>query len=74
MSTVNMEDVSAGQDRPAIPQTPAQEAAQPAHQEQTEPTMRALIQMIQELRVENRILKNRQDQATGPDAAKKPSA
>ncbi|KAK7702109.1 hypothetical protein SLS57_011493 [Botryosphaeria dothidea] len=69
-----MEDVSAGQDRPAIPQTPAQEAAQPAHQEQTEPTMRELMQMIQELRVENRILKNRQDQATGPDAAKKPSA
>ena len=36
--------------------------------------MRELMQMIQELRVENRILKNRQDQATGPDAAKKPSA
>lgn len=31
MSTVNMEDVSAGQSRLVIPQTPAQEAAQPAH-------------------------------------------
>ncbi|GME38667.1 hypothetical protein GTA08_BOTSDO08556 [Neofusicoccum parvum] len=29
--------------------------------------------MIQELRVENHILKNRQDQATRPDIVKKPS-